>query len=444
MKPKIPVRKSTRRATSRPRRRTAAAKPKSVRRKTATRKGAPATAVKATVTPKPRAARKKTVRRTKLKIPAILLQGDYPAPPPVSGPGQRYALGPTPPEQPSTSMEGKLPDAYGTKRLFLVARDPHWLYAHWDLTREQQRRYNAASADGHLVLRIFMDRTGQSPLAEIHVHPESRHWFVHVGRGGTKFVAELGYHRRGRVWTRVSTSDATLTPDELPAQETEASFATIPPDLPLPRLVAMVRRAATTHAPLALAIEELRQSGHPELPRVTGPIPAAWTAEQERALAEIIHLDVVRRVWVGSLEITELIRRQQLQQPSSPAGALFGVPGSPGAAVTAVSSPFGGVQPRAKGFWFNVNAELIIYGATEPGASVTIGGRSVRLRPDGSFSCRFALPDGRFALPAVAVSADETDARAAELEFSRMTLFWGEVGVHPQDPALKPPAAENV
>ena len=35
-----------------------------------------------------------------------------------------------------------VPEAYGTQRLLLTARDPHWLYARWDLTRDQQRKYN--------------------------------------------------------------------------------------------------------------------------------------------------------------------------------------------------------------------------------------------------------------------------------------------------------------
>jgi hypothetical protein len=139
-----------------------------------------------------------------------------------------------------------------------------------------------------------------------------------------------------------------------------------------------------------------------------------------------------------------LVRRQHLQQLASPAGVAFGQPTSPGGAVTSVSSPFGGEQAGAKGFWFNVNAELIIYGATEPDARVTIGGRPVRLRPDGSFSCRFALPDGGYELPAVAVSADQTDARAAELHFSRETNYHGDVGAHPHDASLKPPLPENV
>jgi len=46
-----------------------------------------------------------------------------------------------------------------------------------------------------------------------------------------------------------------------------------------------------------------------------------------------------------------------------------------------------------------VNAELIIYGATEPDAQVTIGGRANQAAPDGSFSFRFSLPDGDYELP---------------------------------------------
>src|SRR5208282_1444107 len=146
--------------------------------------------------------------------------------------------------------------------------------------------------------------------------------------------------------------------------------------------------------------------------------------------------------WIGSLEITELIRRQLQQQVSSAGARQFSLPSSARGVPSSVSSPFGGLA-RPKGFWFNVNAELIIYGATEPDAKVTLGGHEIKLRPDGSFSYRFALPDGKYDLPAVAVSADNTDARAANLKFSRETEYLGDVGAHPQDPSLKPPLPEN-
>src|SRR4051812_34201824 len=93
-----------------------------------------------------------TAAKKRPKVPSILLEGDKPAAPPVSGPGQRYALGPTPPEE-KLEAEGELPESYGTQKLLLAARDPHWLYAHWDLSREQQQRYNSLSRDRHLILR---------------------------------------------------------------------------------------------------------------------------------------------------------------------------------------------------------------------------------------------------------------------------------------------------
>ena len=93
---------------------------------------------------------------------------------------------------------------------------------------------------------------------------------------------------------------------------------------------------------------------------------------------------------------------------------------------------------------FNVNAELIIYGATEPDAEVSIGGRLIKLRTDGTFSYRFALPDGDYDLPVVATSSDRSDGRAAGLRFSRATSYRGDVGTHPQDSNLKAPRVENV
>jgi uncharacterized protein len=374
-------------------------------------------------------------------IPPILLEDDRPAAVPVSGPGQRYALGPSPPAE-RLEPEGELPDTYGTQQLLLAARDPHWLYAHWDLTRQQQRYFNSLSQDQHLILRVRAEAAGPEAAVEVHVHPESRHWFIHVDRAGARYICELGFYTRDGEWVSVSTSGSTLAPPDAISEETEVEFVTIPYELPLARLVALVKEAVRENVPLAQALVELRAQGHPALPAAPSPLPPEqWTPAQEQALAEVISMDHVRRVWMGSLEITELIRRQFVQELASMAAAQIGGPTSPSGG--AVSSPSGG-PPPTRGFWFNVNAELIVYGATEPTATVSLGGRKIKLRPDGTFSYRFALPDGQYELPAVAVSLDQTDGRAAELHFSRSTEYRGEVGTHSQDAGLKPPAPENV
>jgi hypothetical protein len=64
---------------------------------------------------------------------------------------------------------------------------------------------------------------------------------------------------------------------------------------------------------------------------------------------------------------------------------------------------------------------LIVYGSTEPNARVTFQGEPVTLRPDGTFSLRFRLADGRHILPALAVSATGMEERTVVLAVERNT-----------------------
>jgi hypothetical protein len=455
---------------------------------------------------------------------------------------------------------GELPEAYGTERLYLAARDPNWLYAAWDLTSEQQQQHNAKSKDRHLIVRVYSPSIREEPAFEAHVHPESKSWFIHVGRGRTQFVAQLGYYEPAGQWHSIATSRPALTPPESPAPALPTEFASLPSELKLPEAAEAVRQAhqamepsrvavAETPAPLLseptrpaapvapatvfvtpdLAAQEfvgvadslppaapvpeqshptvalypppspagredfgagaaphrhearvshhteLRPVGHPpkakELPpllealqqlRIAGwtGVPDVqrsrapeWTVVQAEALHELIPWE---RSWIGQigslpLQLEErgqrLVRRELL--PSSAELLQVSKPGERGAKAPvggpgAVSSPLGEearVVGGAPGFWFKVNAELIIYGSTEPTARVELDGRDVRIRPDGTFSFRFALPDGWYPLQVRAISADGADSRSAHLEFSRGTYYQGEVGVHPQDLSLKAPNA---
>jgi hypothetical protein len=76
---------------------------------------------------------------------------------------------------------------------------------------------------------------------------------------------------------------------------------------------------------------------------------------------------------------------------------------------------------KQRKFWFQIDAELIVYGATEPNARVTLQGEPVKLRPDGTFTMRFSLPDSRQIIPAVAASADGVEERTIVLAVERNT-----------------------
>lgn len=122
------------------------------------------------------------------RIPPILLEGDEMPTPLVSGPGRRFSLGPTPPS-PALALGAaaeRLPAAYGTRRLWLAARDPHWLYANWDLRSEEMEEREGRAVSGHLTLRIHENAVGPAPVLQIPLAKGARSWFVRVGRGGVR------------------------------------------------------------------------------------------------------------------------------------------------------------------------------------------------------------------------------------------------------------------
>ncbi len=77
-------------------------------------------------------------------------------------------------------------------------------------------------------------------------------------------------------------------------------------------------------------------------------------------------------------------------------------------AVSSISSPTR-LMPKERKFWLVLNTELIVYGATEPDAVVKVQGEQISLRPDGTFTLRYALPDGVQYIPVAANSADGID-----------------------------------
>jgi hypothetical protein len=77
------------------------------------------------------------------------------------------------------------------------------------------------------------------------------------------------------------------------------------------------------------------------------------------------------------------------------------------------------IRPRK--FWLVADAELIIHGATEPDAKVTIAGRPVKLNPDGTFRFQMSFPDGMIDYPIMAVAADGEQTRSVHLKFNRET-----------------------
>jgi hypothetical protein len=326
----------------------------------------------------------------------------------------------------------------------LQARDPHWLYACWDMTLAELRAYGRAARHRHLVLRVYREEVAGELATEVHVHPESRNWFVHVEGAGSRDVGELGYYARAGGWTSLSVSGAVWTPPDCASAVTAATFAVVPLHVPLAALArAANREAGTAGLPLLEAVRQLRAAGDPAVPEVRLTPLTPLTPEAQRARARLWPLPIQVRPVGESPGVPGWLLGAGPAGVSSAAAVPRVMGPAAGEAWASLGGPYGGGGP-GRGFWFNVNVELLVYGATEPDARVTVGGRPIALRPDGSFSLRFAFPDGRHELQALAVAADGSDARMAEFRFERATAYQGAVGVDPRGLEASPPRKEPV
>jgi hypothetical protein len=324
-----------------------------------------------------------------------------------------------PQDLPAYEFLGYLPESYGTKKLFLVARDPHILFAYWDLNQVQYQEASRAAHDGKVFLEVYVP--GEGRVQQIHIWDCHKNWYLQVNRPDTGFVAQLGYYRPDGSFEVMARSAEVRTPRDTLSPNTDARFVTIPFHVSFRELYDLIAAQSQPGEELAETLARLQRSDF-ELP-FQARVPRDLTEKESEELLEYLGDEEVRRRMVGSFEITEILKKRFETMLSSGQWAS-----SAGAWVTSVSSPFGAsFGARERGFHMHVNAELIIYGGTEPNAKVRIDGQDITLSKDGTFSYHFVFPDGQFHIPIAATSADGVESRSALLSCLRMTELEGDV-----------------
>lgn len=148
--------------------------------------------------------------------------------------------------------------------------------------------------------------------------------------------------------------------------------------------------------------------------RVTTPEPGSgdavdenWTDVAENC-ERIFAMSGGYSTETPAIELQEVLEERLRRPMGSPLVTRFGV----GAERT---------LHRPREFRFEVDAEMIISGTTEANAYVTIAGEPIKVRPDGTFTVRLAMPDRRQVLPVVASSADGVEQKTIVLAIERNT-----------------------
>lgn len=344
--------------------------------------------------------------------------------------------------------------------VWVIARDPFTVCVHWDLPSAVVEAERARSPRGEWRLRLWQEWVGGTRISDQPLPLDTTHRFVPVMISGAGYVAEIGYQEasgqwsgwaisqpvnspressrrdrerdRGRGWESDRATDSATESPQRPASgpvNPENLFGSVPDRS---RGASFKPAGSAAHSQQWVVLEALQRILHREAQNV-------FAGSSERAVewseTETQIPERRSRVDCGPELVPALI-------PSNPSSSEVSVPLlSPVSSEALATTP---AVPPAPGFWFRVNAEVILYGSTERDATVTIAGRPVTLREDGSFSFRFLLPDGQFELPVLAVNATRTDGRSAEVTFARATTIRGDVGVHPAPPELKPPVPSAI
>lgn len=361
---------------------------------------------------------------------------------------------------PGTDIDnlGELPRGYGDGRIFAVAQEPHWLFCYWDYTLTE-------SAPGQAFLR-HTPENNTVPEGEVAVPRDANSWHLPVREADARYTVELG-HYDGTQWKTLARSQTIPTPRDAVAGLGDPVFANMPFHITFQQVVEKLRGKMREGESLAEAMARLQK---------TGGMPG-----ERLSPGQHIALDTLLRTEMGSLTSGDLGRMLSPHgasqfsggfAPTSWGGGAFwdSAPGkvaggfleqmglavslggdtswsgmAPGGWASAglaswgtSGSPMSSWRNAPRGFFMHVNAEVIFYGGTHPDAKLTIDGKPVALRPDGSFRCHFTLPDGEFEIPVTATSPDGVETRRAVLKFERATALRGDVGATAQPPLGEP------
>jgi hypothetical protein len=265
----------------------------------------------------------------------------------------------------SVKVPKDLPAGYGKDRIVVMVRDPYWLHAYWELTRLAVQRAEAA---------LGQDWHGAKPILRL----------LDVGNQDTTSAAEsivrdIDIHGGCNNWYIEVHSPPRAFRVDIGYVSKRGRFY-------------VLARSNVVNTPRA---------------GVSDVIDENWSDLDQQQADRIYAMSGGYDPTASSLELKQLFEERLRRPLGSPAVTSFGSGGF----------LFG----RQRRFWFQLDAELIVYGATEPNARVTLQGEPVKLRPDGTFTMRFSLPDSRQIIPAVATSADGIEERTIVLAVERNT-----------------------
>jgi hypothetical protein len=181
------------------------------------------------------------------------------------------ANGPTVEDRQSNEL-GELPSGYG--QMFIIARDPHWLFIYWDFD------YAAFPEKRQLLLQVFR---GSELETTVEINEIARNWYIPVRQADADYRVEFGLRFEDGAVHIIGEAGPTHTPPESISSQWDSQFATVPFHLGFNFLLDVIDAAKATGEPLAQALARLQQAAAANLGS-----PSSWNESQLHILETLL------------------------------------------------------------------------------------------------------------------------------------------------------------
>ena len=310
---------------------------------------------------------------------------------------------------------GELPAGYGESRIVLLPRDPQWAYCYWDIPNEHKEELRRQGGQ-QIALRIYdtteIDLNSQAPhsVQEYLCDEMAREWYIPIPVSNRDYLIDIGYRCADGRWLVLARSSSVRIPPVYPSDWIEDNFITVDWEQDLQGKTVFELVPPSKKEEMAAASAASASQSNPIYQQIFG---MAESAEAMRIAGSLF----------GSMQQTP---EQAVSSYIFPSGVgMWALPTASGVNMSGVGMNMSGagLPPSAhpRKFWLVADAELIVYGATEPDATVTVGGRPIKLNPDGTFRFQMSFQDGVIDYPIVAVAADGEQTRSVHMNFERQT-----------------------
>ena len=311
----------------------------------------------------------------------------------------------------------ELPEGYGDSRIVLLPRDPKWAYAYWDVSNEHKEELRQQGGQ-RLMLRLYdvtdIDSATQTPhsMQQQDCHEMARSWYLEVPVSDRDYAVEVGYLTTDERWLVLARSVPVRIPPIYPSDWVKDEFVTI--DWSETLAGRSFGDLGKPYSPAIATVDTASQN----LPKIYDDLFAVTQSQDALRVAGSLY-GSMQPVAPGALSRSGALSLPQSEIP----GARLSASGLnvSGLNMSGIGSGASALPERSRSFWLVADAELIVHGATEPDATLTIGDKVVPLNPDGTFRFHMAFPDGKIDYPIRAVAVDGEQTRSIHLHFERET-----------------------